>query len=443
VTTVVPRTIRGRVTVLAVTLTAMLLIGASVLMIGVLRWQLIDNLDENLAQRADAIAADLGDGQGGGFGGDEDLLVQVIASDGTTATASSNLAGAAPIAPLVPGYTTTSAVPGRSETFRVLTRKVDTDNGPGYLLVGINRDDVTDPLRIMTRTLALTVPAVVFLLGVLTWWLIGRVLRPVDTMRAQMAEITASNLGGRIPEPGTGDEIDRLARTMNETLARVEDAVRHQQRFVADASHELRSPLTRIRTELEVDLSQPPASADPIATERSVLDETIALQRLVDDLLHLARSDAGATDLVGVSVDLDDIVLTETRRLAERGRVIVDSRRVSAANVTGAPSQLMHAVQNLLDNAERHASTTVTITLAETDGLARLTVSDDGDGIAADKRDEVFERFTRLDEARTRDAGGTGLGLAITRDIIERHGGTIRLAEGPDTTFVIELPARR
>jgi signal transduction histidine kinase len=295
----------------------------------------------------------------------------------------------------------------------------------------------------MARTLALTVPAVVFVLGVLTWWLIGRVLRPVDTMRAQMAEITASNLGGRIPEPGTGDEIDRLARTMNETLARVEDAVRHQQRFVADASHELRSPLTRIRTELEVDLSLPDAAADPIATERSVLDETIGLQRLVDDLLHLARSDAAATEFVGVSVDLDDIVLGETRRVAERGQVVVDSRRVSAANVTGVPSQLTRAIQNLLDNAERHASTTVTVTLAETDGLARLTVSDDGAGIAADKRGEVFERFTRLDEARTRDAGGTGLGLAITRDIVERHGGTIRLADEPTTTFVVELPARR
>jgi signal transduction histidine kinase len=438
-----PRTIRGRVTVLAVTLTAALLIGASILMIGVLRWQLTDNLEENLLQRVNAIAAGLGDPQASRLGGDEDVLVQVVGTDGTTIAASSNLEGAAPIAPLEPGYTTTSAVPGRSETFRVLTREVETDSGPAYLLVGVNRDDVTDPLRIMTRTLAIMVPAVVFLLGVLTWWLIGRVLRPVDTMRAQMAEITASNLGGRIPEPATGDEIDRLARTMNETLARVEDAVRHQQRFVADASHELRSPLTRIRTELEVDLSQPDQAADPIATERSVLAETIGLQRLVDDLLHLARSDAAASEFVGVSVDLDDIVLSETRWLVERGQVIVDSRRVSAANVTGVPSQLTRAVQNLLDNAERHAATTVTITLAETDGHARLTVSDDGAGIPADKRGEVFERFTRLDEARSRDAGGTGLGLAITRDIVERHGGTITLADGPITTFVVELPARR
>ena len=120
----------------------------------------------------------------------------------------------------------------------------------------------------------------------------------------------------------------------------------------------------------------------------------------------------------------------------------VDSRAVSAAAVVGVPSQLTRAVQNLLDNAERHAATTVTITLAEFDGIATLTVSDDGAGIPPDKRTEIFERFARLDDARTRDAGGTGLGLAITRDIVQRHHGTIRLADTPTTTFVVELPTR-
>jgi signal transduction histidine kinase len=436
-----PRSIRARVTALAVVLTAVLLLGVSLAMIAVLRWQLTDNLDESLAQRADTIAAVVADGPPGTLVGDEDLLVQLVDADGTVLSSSSNLVGAQPIAPSEYGYLTTDSVPGRAETFRLLTRAVDTGGGPGYLVVGINRDDITDPLRIVSRVLAISVPAVILLLGGLTWWLIGRVLQPVDRMRAQMAEITETNLGGRIPEPSTGDEIDRLARTMNETLARVEDAVHRQQRFVADASHELRSPLTRIRTELEVDLARP-EQADMVATERSVLAETIGLQLLVGDLLHLARSDAAANDIVGVAVDLDDIVLSETRRLVARGRVVVDSRGVSAAGVVGVPSQLTRAVQNLLDNAERHAATTVTVTLGELDGVALLTVSDDGAGISPDKRAEVFERFTRLDDARTRDAGGTGLGLAITRDIVERHRGTIRLADSPTTTFVVELPTR-
>ncbi len=135
-------------------------------------------------------------------------------------------------------------------------------------------------------------------------------------------------------------------------------------------------------------------------------------------------------------------MLREARRLRDRGRVVIDTSRVSAAQVIGDRNQLGRAVQNLLDNAERHAVTTVTVTLDESDGIARLTVTDDGSGIEPAQRERVFERFTRLDDARTRDAGGTGLGLAITRDIVERHGGTIRLADGPTTRFVLEVPAR-
>jgi signal transduction histidine kinase len=228
---------------------------------------------------------------------------------------------------------------------------------------------------------------------------------------------------------------------MNETLDRLEDAVRRQQRFVADASHELRGPLTRIRSELEVDLARPEL-ADPHATQRSILDEAIGLQHLVEDLLQLARSDAGAAEMTSAPVDLDDIVLREARRLRDRGRVLTDTSRVSAVQVTGDRDQLSRAVQNLLENAERHAATTVTVALDEIHGTARLTVTDDGAGIEPAQRERVFERFTRLDDARTRDSGGSGLGLAITRDIVERHGGTIHLAEGLATRFVVELPAR-
>ncbi len=435
------RTIRFRITAIAATLSAVLLTAISLLMVVVLRAQLTDNLDEGLRQRSDTIAAVLADALPQELAGDEDLLVQVVLPDGEIVAASTNLAGVEPIAPLQPGTRRTGDVPGRSEEFRVLTRAVDTAEGPAVLIVGINFDDVTDPERIVSRLLAVSVPAVVLILTLLTWWLTGRTLRPVEKMRAEMAGISGTNLGRRVREPATGDEIDRLARTMNETLDRLEEAVRRQQRFVADASHELRGPLTRIRGELEVDLARPEL-ADLDATQRSVLNEAIGLQHLVDDLLQLARSDAGAADMTPAPLDLDDIVLREARRLRDRGRVLVDTSRVSAAQVTGDRNQLSRAVQNLLDNAERHAATTVTVTLDEIDGIGRLTVIDDGAGIEPALRERVFERFTRLDDARTRDAGGSGLGLAITRDIVERHGGTIRLASGPTTQFVLELPAR-
>ncbi len=433
------RTIRFRVTALAVLLSGLLLVGVSVLMLTVLRWQLTDNLDEGLNQRADTVAAVIARTPPSQLSTDEDLLVQVVTTDGNIVSATTNLDEVPPITSLRPGIRTVTTVPGRSETFRVLVRPIVADGRNAVLIVGINYDDVTDPMSILTRLLAVTVPAVIIALGVLIWWLTGRTLRPVEKMRREMAEITGTNLGRRVAEPATGDEIDRLAHTMNETLDRLEGAIRRQQHFVADASHELRSPLTRIRTELELDLAHG-EPVDPATTERSVLDETLNLQQLVDDLLQLARSDDGPIESTRGPVDLDDVVLREARRLRERGRVNIDLRSVSAAQTIGDTQQLTRATRNLLDNAERHATTLVTITLAEIDSRVRLTISDDGAGISADDRQHVFERFTRLDEARSRDAGGSGLGLAIVRDIVQRHGGSIDIEDGLPTTFVVDLP---
>jgi len=424
---------------MAVAISSGLLIGVSLLMATGLRWQLTDNLDEGLNQRADTIAAVVGDMLPTELSADEDLLIQVVDSKGLVVSASANLAGAQPITPLRPGIRNVANVPGRPEEFRVLVREISSGSAQVTLLVGVNNDDVTDPVTILTRLLAVTVPAVVLVLGALTWWLTGRTLRPVEKMRVELAEITGSNLGRRVAEPATGDEVDRLAHTMNETLDRLEGAIRRQQRFVADASHELRSPLTRMRAELEVDLASGDLS-DPTRTAQSVLEETIDLQQLVEDLLHLARGDDDVADSDFRPVDLDDIVLREARRLRERGRVAVDLKGVAAAQTIGDPHQLARAVRNLLENAERHAASTVTVGLDETDGRVLLTVCDDGDGISPEDRDIIFERFTRLDDARTRDTGGTGLGLAIVRDIIKRHHGTVDLDSSAETRFVVELP---
>ena len=285
------------------------------------------------------------------------------------------------------------------------------------------------------------VPIAAFTLATVVWWLVGRTLRPVEAIRAEVAAIGGGELHRRAPRPQTGDEIDLLAQTMNQMLDRLEDAVQRQQRLVADASHELRTPLTRIRAEVEVELARG-VHPDHVALLESVLDETTALQRLVDDLLHLARSDAGATRLRRQQLDLDDIVLREARRLRENGRVAVDSSGVSAANISGDPEQLGRAVRNLTTNAERHAASTVSLKLTERDGRARLVVGNDGPPIDVHQRERIFERFTRLDDARVRDTGGAGLGLAITRDIIERHGGEVHVDPGRElgTAFVVDLP---
>jgi signal transduction histidine kinase len=443
------RTIRQRVTVLATLLTAGLLAVVALVMVLVMRRQLTDNLDEGLNQRADTLAAVVTGAVPSELPGDEDLLIQVIAADGTVVASSANLAGRAPIVASSDGGFHTIRIAGRPETFRVLLRAIQRTTGQEFVVVGTNYDHVTEPVNILLRILTASVPAVVVVLGLLVWWLTGRTLRPVERMRSEVAEINERNLGGRIREPATGDEIDRLARTMNDTLGRLEEAVHKQQRFVADASHELRTPLTRMRTELEVDLAQNDTAQNDTsqndtfrrATERSVLAETIAMQHLVDDLLQIARGDAHGTPLALTTIDLDDVAFREVRRIAERGIVTIDTSEVSAVQVHGDESQIGRALRNVLENAERHARSNVSVALCENGSGVLLTVTDDGAGVEPAERERIFDRFTRLDEARSRSAGGAGLGLAIARDIMIRHGGTITVAESHGACFVLSFPS--
>jgi signal transduction histidine kinase len=292
--------------------------------------------------------------------------------------------------------------------------------------------------------LAAGLPAVLLLVALTTWSVAGRALRPVEAIRSEVEEISDEELGRRVPEPATGDEIARLARTMNAMLARLETASLRQRRFVSDAAHELQSPLTTLRARLEVDLAQPADLAWPAAGHDS-LEEVVGMQRLVDDLLELARLDARTALSRHEPVDLDDIALREAERLRTRGRVTVDTHGVSAGQVVGDAGQLRRALRNLLDNAERHAVGAVTMSLGEEANAVELTVSDDGAGIPAEEQGRIFEPFARLDTHRARQAGGTGLGLAITRDIVRAHGGDVGVGS-TDTggaRFTIRLPVSR
>jgi signal transduction histidine kinase len=227
---------------------------------------------------------------------------------------------------------------------------------------------------------------------------------------------------------------------MNSMLDRVEHATRRQREFVADAAHELRTPLTRLRASLEVGIGHP-ETADPDGVLAALLEDTVRLQTLVDDLLFLARSESTLAR-PGTAVDLDDLVGDEARRLRDRGRVRVDTTHLSAARALGDRDQLARAIRNLAENAERHAATVVRFELRERDGHTELVVCDDGPGIPAADRARVFERFTRLDEARSADAGGSGLGLAIVAAIVGRHGGTVAITsrDGEGARFVVTLP---
>ncbi|HEY4607342.1 MAG TPA: HAMP domain-containing sensor histidine kinase [Acidimicrobiia bacterium] len=440
-------TIRFRLTALAAVAVAVVLAAAAIGLVLIQRTQLVAGVDASLQRRAQDIETLLGSGDSlpTALGGTEEDFVQLVTSGSQVTANSANLNGSSALPLSAPSTGTvirTVEVPQvDDEQFRVLSRRVDATDGPALLHVGSALDDVGESVAILAGSLAVTIPVVVLLLAALVWWLVGRTLSPVEDIRAEVAEIGQAELGRRVPQPPGDDEIARLADTMNRMLDRLQESGTRQQAFVADASHELRSPLTRIRSNLEVDLASNQGGGSG-ATLATILEEVIGLQRLVEDLLHLARSDAGQGTTRAEPVDLDDLVLEAAQAARAEGKVTVDSSGVSGAQVMGDAHQLARAIRNLADNAVRHASQVVRLGLSESGEQVVLVIEDDGPGIPEEERERVFERFTRLDQARTPGQGGTGLGLAIARDIVERHGGTITVESGDDrgAKFVVTLP---
>ena len=276
------------------------------------------------------------------------------------------------------------------------------------------------------------VPLVTALVAVVVWRAVGRALRPVEQLRADADVIAAAGIDNRLGRPGTGDEVDRLAGTLNSMLDQLSEADRRQRRFVADAAHELRSPLAGLRARLET-------GGDPDAD----LDQVRRMQDLVDSLLLLSRSDAGQLSPRDQLVDLDEIIEETVLGLGPQA-VEVDTSGVTPHQVRGDDDQLGRIVTNLLDNAVRHAEATVRVTLDAVDGAVVLAVEDDGAGIAEADRAQVFERFVRLDAARDRARGGAGLGLAISRELAQLHGGMLVAVDpraGSGARFELRLPA--
>jgi signal transduction histidine kinase len=442
--------------VLAGSLRVRVTVGASLAVLAVLalagiglvtaqRSILTESLDDTLRQQAVVAVREVGAGRVVDRQDllSDDVIVDVTRPDGSVLWAVPGPPEQLPdVWPPAGGRVLTTAdMPGEGPA-RVLARDVE---GSTVRVAG-SLDDVADSVAALTVGLAVAVPLAAGVLAAVVWWAVGRALRPVEDLRVRVDAISAARQDQRVPEPPAPREIARLAHTMNAMLARLQESAERQRRFVADAAHELRTPLARMRAEIEVDRAHP-GSADPAATSRSVLDETVTLQQLVDDLLLLARGDAGALDDTsdGVHrtvVDLDEVV-GRLAAHARRAGADVDTHGVRPVQVTGDAGQLERAVANLLDNAVRHARSRVTVTLrGGTADAAELVVADDGPGIAAEHRERVFERFTRLDDARSAGVGGAGLGLAIARDIVQRHGGRLTLATDgrPGAWFVLALP---
>jgi signal transduction histidine kinase len=442
------RSVRGRTTLAATLVVGLALAVGVTILLTVLRRSLVASVDGGIRTRSGVLAAAVstaGPLNPLPASNDDTSFVQVTDLTGTVLAASSNVEGEPALVKASPGpdgtIRTLSGMPiGEGGSFRVLTHSVTTPTGTVQVLVAGSLASTDHSLAIVGGGLAVGGPALLLLVALTTWVVAGRALAPVEAIRAEVAEISLRALDRTVPEPAANDEIGRLARTMNQMLERLRGSAARQRQFVSDASHELRSPLAGMRAELEVAMAHE-QDADWHHTAVDVLEDLGRLQRLVDQLLVLARLDESAPVAAARPVDLDELVLREARRAREHDGLVVDVHGVSAGRVRGDPDRLRQVVRNLVDNAARHARSTVTLRLQAEAGSAVLTVADDGPGIPPAERERIFERFTRLDEARATDNGGYGLGLAITREIVAAHGGTVT-AENPSVgaRLVVRLP---
>jgi len=329
-------------------------------------------------------------------------------------------------------------MPPADESFEV-TRTVPTRWGELTIHAVSSVGEVDRSVAAFRNVLIPLFLLLTFSAGYLTWKMTGVALVPVGAMTRRVREITATGgLDSRVPVSPIGDEVTDLGETLNAMLDRVEAAAIRQRQFVSDASHELRSPISSIRAQLESALRSPEPTDWP-EVARVVLAEDERLDHLVANLLALARIDEGRATPRG-EVDLDDIVLAQRSRMSS---VALDLSGVLAGRVWGNQDELTSVVRNLLDNAARHSEGRVSVGVQTVGPWVVLRVGDDGPGILPEERASVFERFTRLQAGRARDQGGAGLGLALTKRIVEQHGGRITVEDDPlgGACFVVALPA--
>lgn len=306
---------------------------------------------------------------------------------------------------------------------------VDDEGSAYWVLAGRTVQSQADAVRIVTWFLLVAMPLLLGVVGFSVHYLVGRSLRLVDTIRTQVSQVGAGRLGQRVDVPGTRDELQALAATMNSMLDRIERADQRQRQFVSDASHELRSPLTTIRTGLDISIAD--TSGETWRGMQPILvRETQRLQGLVADLLTLSKADDEGMTVLDEEVDLDDVLAVELRRVkaVSKHRIVAE---LVPAKITGDPVRLCQAFRNMLDNADRHAEGAVAVKLSVTARSVVVTIDDDGPPVPVADRERIFGRFVRLDESRSRHQGGSGLGLAITRGIVEAHNGHVVATETP------------
>lgn len=438
--------LRARGTLFGTLVVAALLTVGSVLLVSTLESRLTQASDQLSRARVDDLLrlARSGDLPQTLRNVDDNGVAQVVAADRTVLAASPNLTGDPAIADLHPGQRvamSTFDAPDDSEieTYRFWYASGPSPRGTVTVYVGNSLEAVSEASAALRRSLWLGVPVVLVLLGVVIWLLLGRAIGRLDRIRAEVDRISEASPHARVAAEGVHDEVGRLAATMNAMLERLDAAAQRQRDFVADVSHDLQSPLAAQRVALEVALARP-ESVDTDRLRTDVLGATAEMERLVDDLLVVASLDADQTTAPAL-IDLDTLVLEEAARARTSGPVEIHTAGVSGAPAYANSDDVRRIVRNLLDNAVTHARTRVDLTvegLARRDadeivegarGWAQLLVADDGPGVPAEHQDRIFDRFYRVEAARS-PGGGSGLGLSIARGLAARNGGRVDLGNG-------------
>jgi signal transduction histidine kinase len=446
------RSLRARLTLITSAGLALALAGAAVLLVNALRLSLIRGLDDSARQGAVEVAALI----------DQNrlpdpvpvagtIIVQVLDAQGLITDVSP---GADRLVPLLPaaqaraaarsgqGAMLSGAPLGLPAPVRVVAVGA---NGGQVVLAAVSFAQTSDSIATLAKALLIGTPVLFGLLALATWLVTGYTLRPIAELRRGAAEVTQTGIPRDLPVPLARDEVRSLAVTLNDMLSRLADAQQRQRHLVSDTAHELRSPIASIRAQLEVALDHPDG-LDWAETARDVHADTLRLARLTESLLLLARLDE---QRIGRSpVDLAAVCGSVAARYAAARVPVRISVRADAASpcvVTGDSDALGRLLVNLLDNAVRHAASVVSVSVGARDGWAVLVVADDGPGIPAEDTERAFGRFSRLDDARSRDDSdydrGSGLGLAIVRATAEAHGGSVTLGDaGPGLRAVVRLP---
>ncbi|GHG97752.1 sensor histidine kinase [Streptomyces lanatus] len=447
--------VRSRATLGATLVVAVALVAAGAAVLLSLRSNLIDQAGNEAQRTAQSVATQLAGGTAyDKLELDDDGPVQVVDAGGTLVAVSDDLerisgTGTDAVRPQPQqhkgdddsdddtgeiGEDTdfsdgSATIDGETADYRFATVTVEAgDRGTLTVHAGGSLDAEQSAVNSALTVMLIGFPLLLGVVAGVTWLVTRRALRPVEGIRGEMAAITASeDLARRVPVPDTHDEVARLALTTNKTLTALETSVERQRRFVADASHELRSPIASLRTQLEVGAAHP-----ELLDLDGAVQDTVRLQGLAADLLLLARLDAGERP-GDARFDLGALAREEAE-----GRAGV-TVAADAVTVAGSRGQVGRVLTNLLDNAGRHARSAVTVSVHKDGAWAVVAVADDGDGVAEADRERIFERFVRLDEARSRDDGGAGLGLAIARDVAVRHGGTLTVDRAPAGGALFEL----